>query len=1174
MGRTMENSRSVGNGMALITVKTLVLAMFVVTTGYAQDRDYNNNLILEEIQASEVTADGLKQGVMQLSGSYEIRRPIGEIYNRISWPNPLINFNSYGINYPAGDLNGDGNSDVIRQFGFRPDPRDNDPATFAGRTLVFLSGMSLLESDHILFDAAFPAGDLNGDGKSNLISGDIFGSPSMYSFGESGVESAPLALSHEFHGTTSQIYTSLIGTDLDGNGYDDMLFLTPSSIQGKTFFVLFGASDESGFELRSYAFSDFMPEGSPVLAPAPLNFIDMFTYNGQAYVVLVATQPNPRTRYAVIITIDGNRDASLVQYIPFANSSGFNTVRAFSAVLEAGNAPSLVMVNSDFAAEKSIYYPLNTDHGKLFADEPLPLHPEEVWPAGNLTDEGMVFVTREFQDSRFRLAVYRSEIPGQLFLSDELPYDSGNVYDFSAYTNTGASNRRYGDITGNGRNDHILMYSSSDNFESGFLVISNAAEDLFEFRSEAIDANQYSRIGAQEVFALGDVTGNGADDFAVYYTNNPLSNTLVFFEGGSNWQTPARIWDLTTDIIVRDVIAGNFLDMNRRDIVVMTNERLEPGSNQFESVVSVYQGGGFPDRVPIRSVRKEDVYPGITLTTSNVLATMANAGDVNNSGLDDLLIANGANQDPVLGMLPATLYLGGPGFLNGAPDVSISFPAQDLGGGIGGTLAGLGDINGDGIDDFAIVNIFQGQVTDRAYGFGGGRINVFFGRDGDANFGQPDLTLRPDTASMTAGYETRFLGMSEIATGDFNGDGYRGIAANTFTHRVISNPDEGVPGVHIFNRPMSRNQPDQLLPLHTSIMSITASDFPFLPFNGRMNMTGIPDLTSNGRDELLMYGGSNSINAVLHYGRDRMNDIPDVVFEAPNRSVGFGFFGNFTNRQFRSAVGDFNGDGKLNLLVVQPGDGNYRDTPVYMYELGRPGGVQVKIAKTEPIGSTGGTVVDEETGSKVVIPAGATENEVEIEVGTFTVVPEGATVSGAMIYLGPPGTTFSEPVQITVRYDPDNLPPGVQNEEDLVLLRFDEATSEWEELLPSEVNTVDKTVTGFTTRFSGFGAGAIKAAVNIDRDETQIPGRVELYQNYPNPFNPLTVIGFTLPADGEVRLEVFNILGERVAVLADERRPAGTHQVSFNASRLSSGVYLYRLTTGDRVQTRKMVLIK
>lgn len=92
------------------------------------------------------------------------------------------------------------------------------------------------------------------------------------------------------------------------------------------------------------------------------------------------------------------------------------------------------------------------------------------------------------------------------------------------------------------------------------------------------------------------------------------------------------------------------------------------------------------------------------------------------------------------------------------------------------------------------------------------------------------------------------------------------------------------------------------------------------------------------------------------------------------------------------------------------------------------------------------------------------------------------------------------------------------------------------------------------------------------------PTELKLEQNYPNPFNPNTVISYRLPASGNVTLKVFDILGNEVATLVDEYKPAGNYEVEFKPSSIkhhtSSGIYFYQLKAGDFVQTKKMILLR
>ncbi|MCB2200720.1 T9SS type A sorting domain-containing protein [bacterium] len=98
--------------------------------------------------------------------------------------------------------------------------------------------------------------------------------------------------------------------------------------------------------------------------------------------------------------------------------------------------------------------------------------------------------------------------------------------------------------------------------------------------------------------------------------------------------------------------------------------------------------------------------------------------------------------------------------------------------------------------------------------------------------------------------------------------------------------------------------------------------------------------------------------------------------------------------------------------------------------------------------------------------------------------------------------------------------------------------------------------------------------VSVPEGRTLQPDQFELNQNYPNPFNPSTQINFTLHAQGQVSLTVYDLLGREVATLVNRSMSAGNHSVSFLASDLASGVYFYKLTSGDVSKVRKMILMK
>ena len=95
-----------------------------------------------------------------------------------------------------------------------------------------------------------------------------------------------------------------------------------------------------------------------------------------------------------------------------------------------------------------------------------------------------------------------------------------------------------------------------------------------------------------------------------------------------------------------------------------------------------------------------------------------------------------------------------------------------------------------------------------------------------------------------------------------------------------------------------------------------------------------------------------------------------------------------------------------------------------------------------------------------------------------------------------------------------------------------------------------------------------------DQQGAATPGAFQLHQNFPNPFNPTTAIRFSVPNSSVVTLKVFDILGNMVTTLVNEKKSPGSYVAEFDGSHLASGIYLYRLQAGNFSDTKKLLLIK
>ena len=977
-----------------------------------------------------------------VNSSVDVRTPADEIYDRLEWPDPRINFLPGGVSTPAGDLTGNGYTDLIRSYLYTIDERPDAPEVITGKTLIFEGGNpAQTEPDFFLYDYLEPVGDIDGSGKTNLIA---FSDPiKIYEF--DGSEFTEISFADRSALNFMRSHNSVIISDLDGDGYDDWV----SRNSG----IYFGADQYSSFELKEYDFSEIL--GGQI---SGFSFQNVIMVDSVKYLISVFTAPNTgnQTRepgsYMGVFELAENRDLELVQEIKFSSSTRLINANFFTAIIPGDENPSFIYHSSQESWQsdnpsgyQTFRIPPSENPDQLFENERIPFYPTRTWSAGDLFGDGSTdFIVRN-DDNIFHHSEF-DEIDNELKIGNKLPFqDNGNPL-FVPVNNAAESDRiaGFGDQSGNGRDDFYMSVSNIAPIEAdeqaafGQLRVFVDESGQYSYEPVVYPLKDYQRTIIDNIFMVGDVTGNGVEDFIIYYTQTQnFRPEIVLHEGGSNWKEPYYTWNLDKDRVLDDLTAGNITSSNRRDIIILT--RIDnPADGIPQSMIEIYETESSDPYFVI------DIDNYLTEKTGlseqlNRFGMVEIVGDVNNSGFDDLLIST-----PTI-RIPPGLYFGGEQLSEDGPDLFLDFEdgylaSNDFRGNfIGMSLKGLGDISGNGIDDFAIADI-EMSFFDSAIEFGNssvGAVHVYYGRDeATPEFSVPDLTLRSDTTALRDGDNFFRFGFSEIAIGNFRSRDYKDIVVKSAAH-LNNNSREGVPGVHIFHQEVTDGQPQQRLPLHTDLLATQIADFdsPFLPQMSGMRMAGIPDINKNGYDELLLVStGAPFTNAVLHLGGEgEISEIPDVHFLLPDdhfpaaASVQIGF------NQPRAPVGDVTGDGIVNLLMGQI-SGVFRDNPIYMFEI------------------------------------------------------DAVAVSAEQV--------------------------------------------------------------------------------------SQTPLDFSLNQNYPNPFNPVTVISYQLPKAGDVSLQIFDILGRRVAELVNRNQEPGFYQVEFDASELSSGVYLYRLQTNENVQTRQMVLVK
>lgn len=177
--------------------------------------------------------------------------------------------------------------------------------------------------------------------------------------------------------------------------------------------------------------------------------------------------------------------------------------------------------------------------------------------------------------------------------------------------------------------------------------------------------------------------------------------------------------------------------------------------------------------------------------------------------------------------------------------------------------------------------------------------------------------------------------------------------------------------------------------------------------------------------------------------------------------------------------------------------------------------------------------------------------------------------------------TFNSKINFHLHFNNNQLHRFNNPQGNIKVKYWDDQTTNWKEITDANVDVNSGSVSFSLNSLSNFVILTSNSVTSVNNNDTKkIVNKYELYQNYPNPFNPATTIKYFIPEvpnninQQNVKLKVYDILGKVVETLVNERQNTGTHEVTFFADNLPSGIYFYELKVGNYVNVKKMILVK
>ncbi|NOX38393.1 MAG: T9SS type A sorting domain-containing protein [Calditrichaeota bacterium] len=811
-----------------------------------------------------------------LSGNY------GWLFSRYSWslyenPRPEVNVDlARPLDY-AGDINGDGKTDLV-VWEYIGDERTPDPSDFLYKTVVFFGGNdSPYDYDQLLYGAKLiPAGDLNGDGFADAIDYRLDGVIEVYQGTPTGWINTGVSLSSSLGEDPA-----IIGFhDLNGDGFQDVVFWRWS---WDYFAVLWGSSNWQDIQIVHFFQNR---KGVPRIVVGDV------TNNGRDE--LIHFDVYYTKSFLTILEFPSVTEKRVLQ-----ESEIIRTNRCELATLNGDTTKSLILIDYD----RSFVLRTDTSASGIFLTEEALFGEGELITVSDINGDGYTDFYWEYPDGSRRIAISPRNLIDPLPDERMIHLTASERFPHLSFTET-----LVGDVNGDGLNDLQLGVDLPDQIGRRFLM----GDSTLNFSRKDILYAKESFFG--EIIGtcnLGDLNQDGIEDFCMLMKRGEV---WIYYGGDFQHADPDVVLKSALGLTgAYNAVGGDFNGDGFRDVAVIFY-----GDANSTSSLEIFWGDSRGVSTRSGHVVKTADFPG---EIKNIkFFSLVNAGDINNDSFDDLVCGSISRAES--GSMSYTerdifIFWGGKQ-LNQSPDQHIRYEYMWT----GRMLIPLGDLNADGIDDLGVVSIEEM-----------GKIYIYFGfnrSERDSLTPTPDLVLAPDRVS--GNFFVFGLGAD---VGDYNGDGYPDLATKTFRDN-----DGGIPYIWIFyGGPMLDDSSDVILSLLPDAFGLPEDGFNRYGTLGDLQF--VPDVNGDGKDEI--YVGSHAFrpspdrqeitNAVLYFGGQEDFTGPSVVFQAPNQNTGMGFDLNYYSG--KSAIGDFNGDGFLDLILVQRMDWNdaYAPSKVYWFEV-------------------------------------------------------------------------------------------------------------------------------------------------------------------------------------------------------------------------------------------------